>query len=180
MNSPALCPLQIALVARKLDWALDGAYLADEAAAAAEDTLSVVESFRDVFAVRKSQKILTSSRIPSSPLVLEKWLAWLYTDLLTVLFCAKLNDGLQRDAGRQRRCTGRSRSSSRRSSSRVSTASLSRPSMRTMSRRSFSSASRATAWPRRSSTCRCHSFGLRRRRSSSSARAACSRRLRQM
>lgn len=105
--------MQIALVALKLDWALDGAYLADEAAAAAEDTLSVVESFRDVFAVRKSQKILTSSRIPSSPLVLEKWLACLHTDLLTVLFCAKLNDVLQRDAGRQRRCTGRSRSSSR-------------------------------------------------------------------
>ena len=102
VHSPSPCPLQTALVALKLAWYLDGEKRSDEAAQVAEDALVVIENFRDIFSTRKSEKILTTSRIPSKPLdpnfiIFEKWLSCLHTDVLTILIRSKLNYGLQCD-----------------------------------------------------------------------------------
>ena len=100
--SPSPCPMQTSLVALKLAWYLDSQNKHEEAAKVAEDALEVVENFRDIFAIRKSEKILASSKIPSMPLdpnylLFEKWLICMHTDILTILFKSKLSYGLECD-----------------------------------------------------------------------------------
>lgn len=103
VNSPSPCPMQVSLIALKLAWYFDSQKQYEQAVQVTEDALTVIENFRDIFAIRKSEKIISSNKIPCKPLdnnfiLFEKWLECLHVDVLTILFRSKLNYGLENDA----------------------------------------------------------------------------------
>ncbi|EAY09166.1 hypothetical protein TVAG_363810 [Trichomonas vaginalis G3] len=103
VNSPSPCPMQVSLIALKLAWYFDSQKDYDQAMQVSEDALSVIENFRDIFAIRKSEKIISSNKIPCKPLdnnfiLFEKWLECLHVDVLTILFRSKLSFGLEMES----------------------------------------------------------------------------------
>lgn len=103
INSPSPCPIECSLAALHYSWYLDSQKDYGNAYKAAESALNVLETYRDYFAIRKSQKVISApASFPNKPLdqgyiQFEKWLECIHVDLLTIFFRTKLNSGLEDD-----------------------------------------------------------------------------------
>jgi hypothetical protein len=101
--SPSPCPMDTALAAITYSWHLESQSKFSESAKVSGDALAALETFRDSFAVRKSQKaVLSSKTLPNVPidqtyLLFEKWIECLHVDLLTVWIQCQLKHGLELD-----------------------------------------------------------------------------------
>lgn len=103
INSPSPCPIECSLAALHYAWHLDSIKEYENAYKAAESALNVLETYRDYFSIRKSQKVISApTSFPHKPLdqgyiQFEKWLECLHVDLFTIFFRARLNYGLEDD-----------------------------------------------------------------------------------
>jgi hypothetical protein len=74
----------------------------DQTIHVSEKVLTIIENFIDILAIRKSECIIVSSKIPCNPLnpnfdLFEKLLSCLHLDVLTIYFWSKLNYDFQCD-----------------------------------------------------------------------------------
>ena len=101
--SPCPCPMDTCLVALEYCWHLESLERYQDGAMAAERAIAAVETFRDLFAVRKLQATISSSTsIPDKALdqnylLFEKWMECLSVDLYTIWIKCTLKYNLQLD-----------------------------------------------------------------------------------